>query len=304
MYTFLYQPEPDLYAGLALEEALLDSQEQPHPVLLLWRSPAALVLGKNQNPWKECDLARVRDQKLLLGRRVSGGGTVYHDPGNLNLAWVMERGHYSAESLHAWLRDALGLLGLEAVTNSSGATFVQGRKISGSAYCYRRKRVLHHATLLLDADLQTLNEALRPPALSLNTHAIASIPAPVANLLDLKPGLSENVLTAALHAAAAKSFGECQPGNTSGLVTPKALETLRSPEWIWGQTPAFTLSLNVEGNSIDLHVRKGKVIHINGNGTDPLPFDHSLPASLAARLSLPVGEVDQAFSRGGWVWMT
>jgi len=302
MYTCLKQAEPDLYAGLALEEALLEARDLPGPVFCIWRSPPALVLGKNQNPWKECDLSLVQRGKLLLGRRISGGGTVYHDPGNLNLAWVMDRRLYAAAEMHAWLREALRQLGFDAATNESGATLVRNHKVSGSAYCYRRNRVLHHVTLLLNANLDLLRASLSPPRLQLKTHAIDSIPAPVANLFDLHPVLTAAGVEAALLAAAQKTFGPVSTRRPPSLSIDKALAVLQSPEWIWGQTPAFTAALRIAGQDLSIHVRKGRVIEVNGVNVPPAPFDRHLPGHLSEILSLPAEFIRRAFVLEGWTW--
>ena len=82
---------PSVYHGLALEEWLLDQPVEDVPSLMIWKGPAAVVLGKNQNPWREINLTNLNREGIPLARRISGGGTVYHDPGNLNISWIIPR---------------------------------------------------------------------------------------------------------------------------------------------------------------------------------------------------------------------
>lgn len=301
MFTFFHQTKAALFDGLAREQVLLEPGGCAAPALFVWRSPRAVVLGKNQNPWKECDLNWIRANGLHIARRISGGGTVYHDPGNLNLAWIVDRQDYKADTFHGWLRNALHHMGLPAETNCSGATFVEGAKVSGSAYCYRRDKVLHHATLLLRADLSALRMALAPPPLSLQTHAIDSIPAPVANLLDLKPSLTEPDLLQALLASAEQCFGPVHPADLSGLSIESARQTLQSRDWILGQTPAFTCCIQVAGTPLKLSLRNARVLQLNGQPVSPLPFDASLPDQLAPLAGLSAAAILQAFAAEGWV---
>lgn len=280
MISCLELLQPDVFGGLAREALALD-QQRPEPLLLLWRSESAVVLGKNQNPWKECNLQLLQERGLPLARRISGGGTVYHDPGNLNISWVIPREQYVPESLYAVLRAALTSWGLAAETHPNGATLIGGKKISGSAFCYRKTHVLHHGTLLVDANLAQLRAVLSPPQNRLSTHAVASIPAAVQNLSALRPEISLDMLCRTVKEAAAQAFGPLFSLNAEALQpSAAALNEIRQPEWIYGQTPAFRLQLPLGGTSASLEIRRGSIEKIFCGGV-PLPLSAPLPFSPA-----------------------
>lgn len=300
----------ELYTALARENLLLDAGEAAEPTLLLWRGPKAVVMGKNQNPWRECNLEVVRDKGLSLARRVSGGGAVYHDPGNLNLSWVLPRAEYNAAQVRRILIRALDQLGLKAEEGTGGGVRVGRHKVSGAAYCYRREHVLHHGTLLIDADLGTLRAALAPPRMRMRTHAVASIPARVANLADLRPGVDLKAAKEAYLAEAEREFGSATALQDLEPDGPEALDEaarLADPAWIRGQTPAFQAEVAVEGHgTLAFRVRKGLVTELQWNG-GPLEIPPELPfttagfAAVARTLGINADLLTAACDAQGWL---
>jgi lipoate-protein ligase A len=304
MLSLRIQLEPDLWGGLAREDCWLDHEEAP--ILFLWRGEKGLVLGKNQNPWQEANLSVLRERGLCLARRVSGGGSVVHDPGNLNISWLLPRAHYQPEILHAVLRSALEKLGLPAKTTPTGATLLQGRKVSGSAYCHRRERVLHHSTLLWQADLDTLRAALSVPRVRLHTHAVSSLPVQVANLCDFLPGLTLPELLGALRSAATDAFGEALTQSGAEIpLDPSYLHKMRDPAWIWGQTPRFRAEIRIENQTLLLDVAKGRIEQISW-GDQPLtalisaPLDADFPQILAQQLNQHPTDIAEILAAQGW----
>ena len=145
--------------NLALEQELLSGSEE---VVLFYVNDSAVVVGRNQTIEAEVDLDYCQRYDIEVVRRLSGGGAVYHDCGNLNYAIICNGGERPLDRDYTepivW---ALRALGVDAVTGSRGEITVDGVKISGSASMVRRERVLFHGTLLFDANLQMLNAALR-----------------------------------------------------------------------------------------------------------------------------------------------
>ncbi len=294
--------EPDLFRGLALEEWLLEKGGTPS--LLLWRGGRGGVMGKNQNPWREINLAWLHREGSHLARRCSGGGAVYHDAGNLNIAWVVDRVGHQPALLHALLRGALERLGVPAEVAPSGAIFARGRKLSGVAYCHRRDRVLQHATLLVDADLAALRASLSAPRVRLRSHAVPSIPAQVANLVDFLPGLGVQQVAQAIRREAIAIFGgEIEAGQPPGAEVREMELRLRSPAWIWDQTPAFVVELDLGGVPREFEVRKGRLrprntLHAAEEG---IPFRKGVAETLALRWGCPVTELRQALAAQGFL---
>ena len=251
-------------AHLALEDWLLDNLAPEARVLLLYRSQPAVVLGKNQNLWRETDPAVLATEGVALARRVSGGGAVYHDPGNLNFAFLVPREGYDGDALSAVVLTALRSLGVAAELGPRSVLQVDGRKISGNAFCYRRQWTLHHGTLLLSADLARLSRCLQPALPELATHAVASVRSPVLNL-----GLAAADVVAALVAAwRAELPGGAELPLYRGLppaVDANALaDCLRkhvSTEWLYDMNPTFICPIETPSGELRLRVRHG---HIQG----------------------------------------
>ncbi len=233
----------DVYRNLAVEEYLLDHAADFTPALFLCRNEGAVVIGKNQNPWRECDVERVAAEGLALARRVSGGGAVYHDSGNLNYSFLCARGDYHAETFYAMVIAALERLGVEARLMKSTSLAVAGLKISGNAFAFRGGAALHHGTLLVSADLERLRRVFAGERRDFETHAIPSVPAAVANLSDFAPSVTVADVAAALIGEFEKRFGAMERLEASAIA-PSAVEALalerRRPEWIYDRTPAFT----------------------------------------------------------------
>ncbi|MCC5845385.1 MAG: lipoate--protein ligase family protein [Verrucomicrobia bacterium] len=307
MIHLIEPSEIRLFKHLAAEDALLDGSGAGVPVLMIWRGPKAVVMGKNQNPWKECNLEVIRERGLLLGRRVSGGGTVYHDPGNVNFSWVVDRKAYRPEVLHGILRDALAQFGLAAETAATGGVLVEGHKVSGAAYCYRQERVLHHGTLLWRADLPMMRAALSAPRVRLKTHAVNSVPARVKNLSDWLPDHDAGDVVEALVSEAEKRFGARAASSLDGDAARERAARLQSPEWIWGQTPRFEAEVGLREERLQAVIHRGRVEKVRWRGEERIFAERPLfgPEGCKA-LAEHTGEEEEAmlraFREGGWVW--
>jgi lipoate-protein ligase A len=231
-------PEPaSPVERLAAEAALFESLPEGIGRLFLWRSLPSVVIGKNQNPWRECDPARIEAEGGIFARRQSGGGTVYHDPGNVCYSLMMPRDGYDADDVGEVIANALTPLGLKLSVGPRHVLLAGGRKVSGTAFCYRKQRVLHHGTLLLDAKLDRLHNWLTPALPHIQTKGVASVPSPVVNLRELQPDLTVEAVLNALSQACGRT----------DTVTPDpalvATEAARyaTHDWRFGLTPAFSL---------------------------------------------------------------
>lgn len=229
----------DVYENLAAEEALLDAAP-PEPVVFIYINDPAIVLGKNQNPWRECAVSRLKALGVKLARRISGGGTVYHDRGNLNIACILPREHYRRDEVLRLYLDGLARAGVAVEITGGTSLAVNGRKVSGNAFCFRRDHVLHHGTLLWEADLERLRAALVPDLPDVETRAVASNPMPVVNLSDLLPGHMMETLRDAMVAALAAAWGPTVRDGTMPELGDRVTK-LKSWEWIYGATPDFSV---------------------------------------------------------------
>jgi lipoate-protein ligase A len=236
-----------------MEEYLMDRVQDFGPILFLWRSDCAVVMGKNQNPWKECRLHLMENEGVPLARRISGGGTVYHDVGNLNYCVITGREEYcECDAYHLVFR-ALERFGIKAEKTGKSNLSVDGRKFSGNAFAFRKGRAMHHGTLLLETDLERLGRYLGSMLDGIDTHAIASVPADVANL-----GVDRQELMEALKCVFAADYGDGNPVEWSeDAFDASALQEIEarqhSDDWQFGAAPFFKISVDGE----ELGVRKG-----------------------------------------------
>ena len=252
----------DVFKNLAIEEYLMDEVQDRGPVLFLWRSACAVVIGKNQNPWGECRLDLMETDGVPLARRISGGGTVYHDKGNLNYCVITKREDYREQHAYDLIFDALGNLGIHAERSGKSNLSVKGLKFSGNAFAFRRGRALHHGTLLFTADLEQLGRYLGPMVKGIETHAIASVPAKVMNL-----GIGMTPMTEALKGAFGRHYGGSPLFEWTDLDLDQSViedleEVKRSDAWLYGTTPRFSVP---DGGSV-LEVLKGYVVDGKNQG--------------------------------------
>ncbi len=291
----LWSTSGDVSHNLALEDWWLDRFDALGPVLLFYVNRPAIVVGKNQNPWRETATDWARRAGVPVARRVSGGGAVYHDTGNLNFSLIVPRTAYRPDGVFEQTVAAVADAGVTAALSGGNSLVASGRKISGTAFCFRGAAALHHGTVLVRADLERLRAAMRPAIPELETRAIASRPAPVCNVTDLQAGATVETLAAALafHLAGAGAWIRYE-GPADALFAGR-LAHHRSPDWVFGHTPAFAWTLSCGR----LEVERGRVARVSG-GVPPdawpgLPFERN-----ALLCAAPPGPWRDVLSRRDW----
>lgn len=177
----------DIYFNLAAEEYLLKRKKGNY--FMLWQADPSVVIGKNQNTASEVNPDYVREHGISVARRFSGGGAVYHDKGNINLTFIetTERpdfAYYSEQVI-----DFLNSIGITAYADERFSIYVDKCKISGSAQCIHKNRVMYHCTLLFETDLEKLNTSLNGNEMtesfipgSSTVRAVPSVRSTVANI--------------------------------------------------------------------------------------------------------------------------
>jgi lipoate-protein ligase A len=261
----VFGPGTDVHYHLAVETALLERPAGPCRLLYLWQADTALVFGRFQNPYAECDMERIAVSGAALARRISGGGTVYHDSGNLNFSFIEPKATYDEGANLTVVREALADFGIRTSVSSGKALLVNGRKVSGMAFRFSGGMVLHHGTLLVDADLAALQRCLVRPRYRVTDHAVASRRAATANLRDACPGLRVAAVREALARRFLGVFGGAPPGSVDKLVDPDvfadALRRMRSRQWIMGFPASFSVSRSSGGmGCVELAVEDGRLV--------------------------------------------
>ncbi len=180
--------QKDVWFNLAAEEYLLKQTEGNY--FMLWQSNPTVVVGKHQDVYREIDLDYTMRQGIQVARRYTGGGAVYHDAGNLNLTFIETTRAADFDKYTTWIMDALTPYGLPLRTDSRRGIYIRNLKISGSAQCIWKDRVLYHATLLFNSDLEKLRSALLSRELQAVVHNdrkriyVGSVSSPVTNIAD------------------------------------------------------------------------------------------------------------------------
>ena len=275
----MFRPWPRAKASynLALEEFLFDlAISEDFNFVCFYENEPAVVIGKNQNPWREASLAALKEGFPPLVRRISGGGAVYHGPGNLNVAFILPKEGFSKEENLDLVRRGLADLGLATERTPRGDILLGGKKISGNALSYRRNRVLHHLTLLVDADLEALRGSLSRDGNGVETKAVVSVPSGVANLADAKDGLTSQAVAEAVRVAVGEAWGPWVERPVGHFLTRSAysefLELERrydSWEWTFGATPSFLWRPPASGSPV-LTVEQGRVVRAEGSKAERL----------------------------------
>lgn len=173
----------DPYRNLAIEEYLFRNSDED--VFMLWQNEPTVVIGKNQNAHAEIDMELARARGVHVVRRITGGGAVYHDLGNVNYSILSpSKGKDGIDFSYftAPMIAALESLGVHAELSGRNDLTVDGKKVSGSAQHAEGDRVLHHGTLLFDSDLEALTAVLRVDEEKLRARAIRSVRSRVTNL--------------------------------------------------------------------------------------------------------------------------
>lgn len=184
---FIVSDSKNVYNNQAIEEYLLDNVEEDEVILYLWQNDNAIVIGKNQNAYKECNFGAMQEHQVNLARRISGGGAVFHDRGNLNFTFIANKQNYDIKKHFDIITTSLSRLGMEAELSGRNDILVDGRKISGSAFCRRGDRCFHHGTILMNCDLEKMAAVLNVDKQKLSLKGVDSVRSRVANIKEFDP---------------------------------------------------------------------------------------------------------------------
>jgi len=258
--------------NLAMEQYVFDCLPRDRMYFMLWQNDNAIIVGKYQNTIAEINEEAVRERGIRVVRRLSGGGAVYHDMGNLNFTFITDVGESNALDLKLFCEPVvrtLATLGVKAEVNGRNDITIDGKKFSGNSQYIRQGRVMHHGTIMFDSDLSVVSEALRVDPTKIQTKGIRSVRSRI---------LLENILK--------ENPGEAYPLTQDDLAAVEKLRAERYATWDWnyGFSPACTMlrRRRVDGCGLIeayITVEHGKIAALTFKGDF---FSASEPDELAA----------------------
>ncbi len=266
------------HLNLATEEWIFHDLDPSSQVLFLWRNQETVVIGRNQNPWSECNLKAMQADKVFLARRTTGGGAVFHDLGNTNFTFLSPKDGYKRDNNAKIILNALKKFSIQGEISGRNdllMAYEDGpRKFSGSAFREKQDRAFHHGTLLINADLSRLGNYLTPNPKKLKAKGKESVRARVANLTEASPGLDHNMVAQAV-IESFEDFYQCKAevenlsmSKLQEIPSLKAqYEQLSSWDWLYGKTLEFThqMSEYLSLGLFDFHFKfdEGHIVSLN-----------------------------------------
>ena len=259
---YLKNPSVNPYYNMAFDEYCLESLPVDEPVFFLWQNRPAVIVGFNQEVNTEVNLDYLKENGIDLVRRVTGGGAVYHDLGNLNYTIVgrsedLERDYPEYAAL---MMKALQALGVPATLSGRNDILVDGKKVSGFAKRVCKNRLMVHGTLMYDVNLDVLTNVLNPSSTKLQSKGIASVRSRVANLKEYLPELPTiQAFQKQLEEILSNQYADAEyPLSEEDLDHIQRLsdEKFATWEWNYGRSPKATLvhSARLACGTVEIHL--------------------------------------------------
>jgi len=287
---FINSQNTDPFINLAAEEYLLKKKEED--IFMLWISTPSVVIGKHQNAFAEINYDFIKKNGIDVARRLSGGGTVYHDEGNLNFTWIKNGEPGKLVDFKKFINpviDFLKTININAVFGERNEILVNNCKISGNAEHIFKNRTLHHGTLLFETNLDKLRKSLSVNDKKYYDKAVKSVPHKVTNI---KEFLDKNIK---INQFRTNLFDYIRNVNNSGSVYEfnaseiRTIENLKNQkfkqwDWIFGYSPDYTfkrkIKINKEETIIEFKVHKGTISNVTCKNLKNSDLKHIIKSTL------------------------
>lgn len=263
----------DPMVNLAMEEYVLREIPTDDSYFLFYVNQPSIIIGKNQNTIEEINESYIRENHIKVVRRVSGGGAVYHDEGNLNFSFITED---DGESFHNFKRftqpivDVLQEMGVNAELSGRNDVEIDGKKVSGNAMFTQRGRMFSHGTLMLESDISEVQNALKVNPKKIESKGVKSVRARVGNINDFLPETID--IEAFKQRILAKIFDGAENIEEYKLtdedwekINKLSEEKYQTWEWNYGRNPKYNFNASHKFTAglldVRLDVKKGVIEH-------------------------------------------
>ncbi len=258
----------DPYINLATEKWLFDSLLKNECILYLWQNKNTVVIGKNQNAWTECDISALQKDGVNLARRISGGGAVFHDLGNVNFTFICNSEDYDLTRQLNVIKAACKGAGIYTEFSGRNDILAEGRKFSGNAFYNSGKKSFHHGTILISADTSKMSRYLTPSKAKLESKGVKSVKSRVINLTELNPELTPQKMKKYMTDAFQTVFGlsaEIKSVEMNSQIESLAKE-FGAKEYLYGVAIPFSIGCEKRfdwgGIQLNLDIKRGIITDV------------------------------------------
>ncbi len=263
---YIISESTDAYFNLASEEYLLKHTDEE--VFYLWRNDNAIIVGKNQNTLSEINVDYVKDKNIKVVRRLTGGGAVYHDLGNLNYTFIenKKKNFNDFRGFCEPITMALNEMGVATEFSGRNDMTIEGKKFSGTAQCKYKERVMHHGTLLFSSVKADISGALKPRDIKFTGKSVKSVASRITNISDhLNKEMDVIEFRNRLMKSVAGGMDKITTFTEREVVEILRLRDEKYAKWEWnyGHSPKFEMTKEGRfiGGTIEvtLEVKKGYI---------------------------------------------
>lgn len=248
MAVYFYMSDSnDGWRNLAIDSFFLENLHKDSIVLYLYVNANAVIIGKNQNAWRECNLIAMEKDGVQLVRRHTGGGAVFHDSQNLNFSFIMSNECYDVKRQMGVIQKMVSNLGMTAYLSGRNDILIDEKKFSGNAFAASRSMKAHHGTILVKTDLSRLSGYLNVSEKKMNAKGIKSVKSRVCNLGDFDENITVSSVVRLLQQEFRSEYGEYEEFKFTeqDRVRVEELYAVQSSwEWRFGHSPAFDYQID------------------------------------------------------------